>query len=150
MAAFLFLFLGYCSLDGSRITMDAGSDRRFYLLTGDEPHYLLLAHSIAFDGDVDLRNNKDQAAYTAYYHRPVSGYTKNKEFWLRYVKGKLRSAPEEYWRKRCYSVCPVGMPILIAPAYRIGHAWGQRVRFCVALFFHALSAMIREEWRNQR
>ena len=25
--------------------------------TGDEPHYLLVAESIAFDGDVDLRND---------------------------------------------------------------------------------------------
>jgi hypothetical protein len=27
--------------------------------TGDEPHYLLLAHSIANDGDLDLKNNLD-------------------------------------------------------------------------------------------
>ena len=25
--------------------------------TGDEPHYLAIAHSIAFDGDLDLANN---------------------------------------------------------------------------------------------
>ena len=28
-----------------------------YAGTGDEPHYLAIAHSIAFDGDLDLANN---------------------------------------------------------------------------------------------
>ena len=28
-----------------------------YAGTGDEPHYLAIAHSIAFDGDLDVANN---------------------------------------------------------------------------------------------
>ncbi len=142
VAAFLVLFLGYYVLHGRRITPDTESDDRFHLLTGDEPHYLLLAHSIAFDGDIHLRNNKKQKDYEAYYRKHASGYTKDKTFWLRYVKGKLRSAPDSYWEQRCYSVCPVGMPALIAPAYRLGHAWGGRVRYCVAVFLHALAAAL--------
>ncbi len=31
--------------------------------TGDEPHYLLLAHSIVYDGDLDLKNNLAQEDY---------------------------------------------------------------------------------------
>ncbi len=32
-----------------------------YAGTGDEPHYLAIAHSLAFDGDLDLRNNYGSA-----------------------------------------------------------------------------------------
>lgn len=38
---------------------------------GDEPHYLLLAHSLLHDHDVDLRNNYAQADYRSFYDRPI-------------------------------------------------------------------------------
>ena len=38
-----------------------------WLRTGDEPHYLLAAHSLAYDGDLDLRNNYDDRDYAAFY-----------------------------------------------------------------------------------
>jgi hypothetical protein len=34
---------------------------------GDEPHYLLAAHSLAIDGDLDLANNYAQQDYHAFY-----------------------------------------------------------------------------------
>ncbi len=36
-------------------------------ITGDEPHYMLAAHSLAIDGDLDLRNNYEQNDYRAFY-----------------------------------------------------------------------------------
>jgi hypothetical protein len=132
------VFLLFYSLGGSRVTANPQSDGKYYLLTGDAPNYLLLAHSIAFDGDIDLKNNRANKDYLAYYQKTVSGYTKSAVFWKKYVKGKLQDAPDEYWENRCYSVCPPGMPFLIAPAYRLGHEWGGRIRYCVSIFMMML------------
>jgi hypothetical protein len=38
--------------------------------TGDQPHYLLMARSLAFDHDLDLANNYKQAEWRAFYDRP--------------------------------------------------------------------------------
>ncbi|MBI5879200.1 MAG: hypothetical protein HZB53_16250 [Chloroflexi bacterium] len=35
--------------------------------TGDEPYYLLIAHSLVHDGDFELTNNFDNLDYSAYY-----------------------------------------------------------------------------------
>ena len=150
---FILFFLGFCLLDGKRVSSDPGDRYRFYLLTGDEPHYLLMAHSVALDLDVDLYNNIADKHYLAFYNRPVSGYIKHKGFWMKFVKGWLREAPDEYWAKRALSVNPIGMPILIAPAYRLGFAFDLRVRYFVVLFFHLLAAttavlMIQLVWRQ--
>ncbi|MBL8057843.1 MAG: hypothetical protein JNK29_14160 [Anaerolineales bacterium] len=40
---------------------------RAWPATGDEPHYLLAAHSLAFDGDLDLANNYANRDYAAFY-----------------------------------------------------------------------------------
>ncbi|MYJ05955.1 MAG: hypothetical protein F4061_16480 [Acidobacteria bacterium] len=45
------------------------SDR--YRLTGDEPHYVVLAASIWRDGDFDVRNNFDEDATTAEIYGPI-------------------------------------------------------------------------------
>ena len=42
-----------------------------YRLTGDEPHYLILAASLLRDGDVDVRNNFDEDATTREIYGPV-------------------------------------------------------------------------------
>jgi len=132
----------FLCLPGAGITPDPESEYRYYRLTGDEPHYLLIAHSIAFDGDVDLLNNIRNHDYEAYYNRHVSGYIKHKEYWLPHVRGKLRSAPDKYWRNRALSLCPVGMPALLAPVYRVGYHWNKRVRFAVALWLKLFAACL--------
>jgi hypothetical protein len=40
---------------------------RTWQTTGDEPHYLLAAHSLTMDGDFDLANNYDQLDYLNFY-----------------------------------------------------------------------------------
>lgn len=37
-------------------------------LTGDEPHYMMIAHSLCVDGDVNLSNNHENRAYRAFGH----------------------------------------------------------------------------------
>lgn len=38
-----------------------------WAITGDEPHYLLAAHSLVSDGDLDLANNYANTDYAAFY-----------------------------------------------------------------------------------
>jgi hypothetical protein len=40
-------------------------------LSGDEPHYLLMAYSLIHDGDLDLSNNYANKDYEQFYHRGV-------------------------------------------------------------------------------
>ena len=40
---------------------------RVWSRSGDEPHYLLAAHSLVHDGDLDLSNNYAQRDYAAFY-----------------------------------------------------------------------------------
>jgi hypothetical protein len=146
--AWVLLFVAYFStfyaLHGSRITPDAASPERFFLLTGDEPHYLLVAHSLAFDGDFDLYDNLKREDYRAFSDRPVSGYVKNRQWVLERVcrRSTLRDKPDGYWERRALPTQPIGTSVLIAPAYRLGQGWGGRIRYVVALFFHALLAVL--------
>lgn len=73
-------------------------------ISGDEPHYLLMAHSLVHDGDLNLRNNYEQADYAQFYHLPnidphAYPYT-NDEAW--------------------YAIHNAGLPLLLAPAYALG------------------------------
>ncbi len=137
----LFLVIYFC-LRGPGITHDPTSNDRFYHLTGDEPHYLLLAHSMAFDTDVDLHNNKKDRDWEAFSHKKISGYTKRKSYWLKFARGHVKNGSDEYWARRAYSICPVGLPALITPAYRIGWHWGKRVRFTVVIWLQMLAALL--------
>ena len=141
---FVFFFTGYFALHGSRISLDGASPARYFLLNGDEPHYLLVAHSLAFDGDIDLFNNLLQEDYRAFSDRPVSGYVKWKKWVLERVgqHSILHGKPDSYWERRALPTQPMGTSALIAPVYRLGFAWGRRIRFTVALFFHALLAVL--------
>jgi hypothetical protein len=69
--------------------------------TGDEPHYLAIAHSLAFDGDLDLRNN-----YGA-FEPLVAGGNLVPEAHVRDIGGTLRPVHD------------VGLPLLFAPVVRV-------------------------------
>ena len=68
--------------------------------TGDEPHYLLMAHSLAFDGDFDLKNNFENKDYLNFYSRELVPQTP--------IQGPNH-----------YSYHSMGYPILIAIPYRL-------------------------------
>ena len=77
--------------------------------TGDEPHYLAIAHSIAFDGDLDLANN-----YGA--NEPLVG------------GGVLQ--PEAHVQPGVGGVArpvhDVGLPLLFAPVVRLAVPLAER------------------------
>ncbi len=75
---------------------------RVWRPTGDEPHYLLAAHSLVADGDLDLTNNYDQLDYLAFYY--------SKDI-VRQVR--LDASGQQILDHQ------LGLPVLIAPAYAL-------------------------------
>lgn len=76
---------------------------RTWRATGDEPHYLLAAHSLVSDWDFDLANNYDQLDYLAFYF--------SKDI-VRQIK--LSPAGQQILAHH------LGLPLVIAPAYALG------------------------------
>ncbi|MEW6456392.1 MAG: hypothetical protein AB1410_06750 [Acidobacteriota bacterium] len=94
--------------------------------SGDEPHYLLISHSILKDGDINLRNNyirEDYKTFFPYRLRPHATWG---------IKG-----PSEW-----YSIHLPGLSYLVLPAYWIStqiHGWAD---FIVRFFMILLSAFL--------
>ncbi len=70
-------------------------------ITGDEPHYLLAAHSLAYDGDLDLKNN-----YLDGDHR---------DFYSGFLDPHVKEQPDGKWLLSH----DIGLPVLMAPAYAL-------------------------------
>lgn len=78
---------------------------RTWRTTGDEPHYLLAAHSLATDLDFDLTNNYDRLDYLNFY------YSRDIERQIR-----TNQAGQQILNHQ------PALPVLIAPAYALaGH-----------------------------
>ena len=75
--------------------------------TGDEPHYLLAAHSLVNDLDFDLTNNYDQLDYLNFY------FSKD-------ITRQIRLSPTG----QQILDHQLGLPVLIAPAYALAGRWG--------------------------
>jgi hypothetical protein len=87
--------------------------------TGDEPHYLMLAHSLLVDHDVDLYNNYQQKDYRYFFD------------------AELQPHSFEYGKEgTLHSVHNVGLPLMILPAYWIGGRLG------AALFVSLTGALL--------
>lgn len=81
---------------------------------GDEPHYLVIAHSLLVDRDLAIENNHERGDYRAFF------------------QGDLR--PDYLRRGRggvIYSVHAPGLPALVLPAYALGGYVGVVVFLCV-------------------
>ena len=102
---------------------------RAWARSGDEPHYLLAAHSLAVDGDLDLANNYAQADYRAFYS----------EYYLN---------PHVVYRADGQQVLThnLGLSLLIAPAYAAGGFSG--VLYFLALVGAALAANVYQLGRH--
>jgi 4-amino-4-deoxy-L-arabinose transferase-like glycosyltransferase len=109
LALWLLLFGVYAATLG--LDAFSGSD-----YAGDEPHYLLAAHSIVDDGDVDVRDEYRERAYSEFYPHQLRPHG-------RPIDGRLNEPHG------------VGFPLLIAPAYAIGGARG------VEVFLAAIAAL---------
>lgn len=85
---------------------------------GDEPHYLLIAHSLLVDRDLKVSNNYEQADYLRYYAGPLRPH---------YARPARDGS--------LYSLHGPGLPVLIAPALAIGGYRG------VVLWIAAIGAL---------
>ena len=74
-----------------------------YAGSGDEAHYLVIAHSVAFDGDLDLSNNYREATLIA------DGALLPESHAIEH-NGRLRPVHD------------VGMPVVLAPIFRAAYA----------------------------
>lgn len=79
--------------------------------TGDEPHYLLIAQSIVDDGDIDLSNDY---ASPERVDEAYPGFTT-----LDPVTHAGRYTPGG----PLVPIHSVGLPLLLAPAFALGHGW---------------------------
>lgn len=77
------------------------------VFSGDEPHYLLMSHSLLLDGDLNLKNNYNQHDYRRYM-RP-------------YVTIDPHIAPKTQGK---YSFHSPGVSFLVLPFYALGYFGG--------------------------
>ncbi len=107
---FLLLFGIYCACSVRLVQR--------YEVTGDEPHYLLIAHSLAYDGDLDLANNFQNHDY--------------REFHTSELRPEVdHQAIDVLGNGVIHSKHDIGLPLIIAPFYRIAGRLG-------VLVFHNL------------
>ncbi|MBD3305731.1 hypothetical protein GF339_05070 [candidate division KSB3 bacterium] len=69
--------------------------------TGDEPHYLLIAHSLLHDQDLEILNNYTQQDYLAFYGHELDPH-------VSFGKGHT-----------IYPGHPIGLPVLLIPFYAL-------------------------------
>ncbi|NJP05872.1 MAG: hypothetical protein HC837_09730 [Chloroflexaceae bacterium] len=83
---------------------------------GDEPHYLIQAHSILVDGDFDVLNNHQNGDFLAFYGRD-------------YLQPHLH-----YYAGEPYPHHPMlGVPFTMLPGYLLAGAIGALVLLCVLM-----------------
>jgi hypothetical protein len=92
---------------------------------GDGPHYLLVADSLLHDHDLDLTRDFAEQRYRAFYDGPLEPHRR-----MRGRHGKE------------YSIHPVGLSVLILPAYAAAGYPG------VSFFLAALAALLAREIRE--
>ncbi len=111
---------------------------------GDEPHYLLMSHSLLQDGDLDLANNYRDSDYGAFMPPQV-------QFHPHAVPGKKEGS--------LYSFHSPGIAFLLLPFYALGLALGKGalvflVRFAMSLMGAIFGMQIylysRKAWERER
>ncbi len=125
----------------SLISSNPDDPRLHYLLTGDEPSYLLITHSLVFDGDLDLSNNRQD--YVHFSRQPLLGDQFGFNFYNRIAQGRLAGKEKDWgWGDRQYFINRPGLPLLIAPAYWIGFQAEKRIRFAVLVWINLMAAFL--------
>ena len=102
--------------------------------TGDEPHYLMVTHSIVNDGDLNLKNNYENRDYEKFYDRQLKPQGAD------YVKGD-----------KIYSYHPVIPSVITAPFYAAGGRAGVVVfvNFLCGLFLGMIFIFLNSVINNK-
>jgi hypothetical protein len=103
------------ALMGIRFARESG-------FNGDEPHYLIITHSLLADGDLDIANNHAQRDYRAFF-----GGDLRPDFLQRGRHGEI------------YSIHAPGLPAILLPAYAVAGALGAVVLMAVLAALTALA-----------
>ncbi len=114
-------FLGYAAF-GTRVPGAARSQ-------GDEPHYLLMAHSLVHDGDLDLANQYAERQYAPFYGGDLEPHV------------SAATPPGT-----AYLTHAPGLSILVAPAYAVGGYRG--VVLLLSLLVAIGAALLRDVVRD--
>lgn len=96
-------------------------ERPIYHITGDEPHYLLVATSLIRDGDLDVLNNYRDKDYLDFYPYHLGDPRDPTDMHALYGPGG-----------RLYSKHGLGLSLLLLPAVRLGGS-GPATLFMIAL-----------------
>jgi hypothetical protein len=88
--------------------------------TGDEPHYLLLTHSLLMDHDFDMANNYQRGDYGSFYHGDLNHHT------VRIGVG--RELPRH----------DIGLSVLLIPGYALAGRLGAMVELDIVAALLAL------------
>jgi hypothetical protein len=138
---FFSAFVIYCIFSLLLVHPNTAKMKRHYLLTGDEPQYLLITHSLVADKDINLYNNVENCDSLVYCDRVENGFSGGLELFGAYAKANSITAQKEYWINKRYSNLNIGLPLLISPFYFAGMLWDHQVRLCVLLFLNLLTAL---------
>jgi hypothetical protein len=101
----------------------------FKFLTGDEPQYLLITHSLVSDRDFDLFNNIFLREFIQFYNPEDM------------IGGHGQWGADQRW----YSKHRLGLPLLISPAYYFGYRFFLGIRNTVTLWLCLLAALLAVE-----
>ena len=96
---------------------------------GDEPHYLVITQSLLDDHDLRIENNHAQQDYAAYYDAELEPHA--------IAPGRDGGM---------YSVHPIGLPLLAAPAFALG---GYRGVVLLMILLAAAAAALAWRWARR-
>ncbi|MFH0962469.1 MAG: hypothetical protein V2A58_00495, partial [Planctomycetota bacterium] len=108
------------------IRLDDQGAGQALLLSGDEPAYLFIAHSLVADGDFNLYNNC-VARDGRYFGMKKAG---------------PHAARRDFEKRLVYSIHTPGVSILVAPAYALALRLGVSTRAAVCVFINLLAALL--------
>ena len=114
----------------------ADQSRQDFLLSGDEPAYLMTALSIAKDGDLNVENNAANKDYLLFQKLPYKGY--DFAFFNTLAKNRLASK-QESWGNSHYMRHRPGTAFMISPVFLFADSnhrfWAYTlISFCFSLF----------------
>ncbi len=108
------------------VSLNASGREQTRYLTGDEPAYMILTHSLVTDGDFNLYNNRVNKD--------------GRHFGME--KCDAHGARKDWEKKEIYSIHTPGLAILLAPAYAFGLYGPLSPRVTVCLFLNLIAALL--------